>query len=176
MDTESLMRQYFDSPPRQPSVVAGEKQQQPKKKRKLTRQDLMAIIQRHGISCEEIEESVPPPQPVFPPKPPPPPPPSSPLSPLLSFEQEMELSNAVASINPTQATTIPQPPPPLFTPTCGPQPSWAGCFFMCHACYFENTNNTVASPGGRVFITLSLCPRCAHVNCAVNNVIRKNEL
>ena len=181
MDAGSAMRHYFVSPPR--PAVAEILPQPIKKKKKLTRQNLMDIIQRHGISMEEQENVSqvaaasppgPPPQPVFP---------DSPSSELLSYEQEMELSNALASITPAPPPPTPPPPPveaasppPPLMPTCGPQFSWCASLFMCHACYFENTNNAMASPGGRVFITLSLCPRCAHVNCSVNSVIRKNEL
>ena len=135
-----------------------------KKKRQLTRQDLLEIVRRHGISCEELETPEPSPAP-----------PNSPYTELLSFEQEMELADAISSVQ-QQPPPPPQTPPPLLTPVCSPQLNWVGSFFMCHACYFENTNNAMASPGGRVYITLSLCPRCARVNSEVNSVIQKNQL
>ena len=146
-----------------------------KKKRPLTKQDLLELVRRHGISCEELESPAPVPYLA---------PPNSPCAELLSFEQEMELADAIASIQqppqppppPPASPEPPPPPPPLLTPVCGPQLSWVGSLFMCHACFFENTNNVMASPGGRVYITLSLCPRCARVNSEVNSVIQKNQL
>ena len=140
------------------------------KKKKLTKQELLEVIERNGLLGElSVTPS---------PAPPPPPPSSSPTSQLLTFEEEMEAA-AVGIQEPTSpimAPPPPPPPPPALVPICGPQPSWAGCLFMCHACYFENTDNVMAAPGGRIFITMSLCPRCAKVNSEVNSVIRKNEL